>query len=78
MKTRKDSKAHVQRERSSKKLKRALKSKGYKSGKAPKGKVAHHIKPLASKGKTTKKNINVISAGKHKRIHRNRRKQGKI
>jgi len=44
----------------------------------PKGKVIHHIKPVADGGKTTKKNIRVISAGKHKRIHKNRAKRGKI
>lgn len=65
-------------ERSRKKLQRVLKQKGYPSGKVPKGKVVHHIKPVADGGKTTKKNIRVISAGKHKRIHENRAKRGQI
>lgn len=68
----------AKRERSQKKLKKVLKQKGYPKGKLPKGKVAHHVKPVAKDGKTTKKNIRVISKGKHKRIHANRRKQGKI
>ena len=68
----------VKRERSRAKLKKVLKQKGYRSGKLSKGKVAHHIKPVAKKGKTTKKNIRVISKTKHIGIHKNRRKQGKI
>ena len=66
------------KERSQAKLKKVLKQKGYSSGKAPKGKVAHHVKPIAEKGKTTKKNIRVISKRKHKKIHANRIKRGKI
>ncbi len=68
----------IKRERSQVKLKRVLKQKGYPSGKAPKGKIAHHVKPVAEHGKTTKKNIRVIPKGKHHRIHANRKKQGKI
>ena len=65
-------------ERSPIKLKKVLKQKGYSGGKAPVGKVAHHIKPVAEGGKTTKKNIRVIPEIKHTKIHKNRRKQGKI
>jgi len=68
----------VKREGRQAKLKRVLKQKGYPSGKAPKGKVAHHVKPVAKGGKTTKKNIRVIPKGKHKRIHVNRKRRGKI
>ena len=68
----------VKKERSQSKLKKVLKQKGYSSGKTPKGKVAHHVKPVAEGGKTTKKNIRVIPKGKHQRIHANRRKRGKI
>jgi len=68
----------VAKERSQIKLQRVLKQKGYSGGKAPSGKVAHHVKPVADGGKTTKQNIRVISQGKHQRIHTNRRKQGKI
>ena len=78
MKMRKASKAYIRRERSPRKIARVLRSKGYKSGKAPKGKVPHHVRPIAQGGKTTKKNIRVIPVGKHKRIHRNRRRRGKI
>jgi len=68
----------VKRERSRAKLKRVLKQKGYRKGKVPKGKVAHHVKPIASGGKTTKKNIRVIPMGKHQKIHANRKRRGKI
>ena len=46
--------------------------------KLPKGKVLHHIKSVARKGKTTKKNTRVISTGKHRKIYKNRNKRGKI
>jgi len=68
----------AKRERSRAKLKRVLKQKGYRGGKVPKSKVAHHVKPIAKGGKTTKKNIRVIPKGKHQRIHANRKKRGKI
>ena len=55
-----------------------LEEKGYKSGKLPKGKELHHVKPVAEGGKTTPKNTRVISKVKHKKIHKNRRKRGKI
>lgn len=65
-------------ERSPAKLKKVLKQKGYANGKAPKGKEAHHVKPVAEGGKTTKANIRVISKAKHKEIHSNRRERGRI
>lgn len=68
----------VKRERSQSKLRRVLKQKGYPSGKALKGDVAHHVKPVAEYGKTTKKNIRVIPKEKHQKIHSNRKRQGKI
>lgn len=71
-------KAQIKKERSSKKLKRVLKQKGYKKGKLPKGKVSHHVKSVARRGKTTKKNVRIVTVGKHKRIHKKRRKRGKI
>jgi hypothetical protein len=64
-------------ERSRAKLKKVLRQKGYKIGKLPKGKEAHHIKSVSKGGKTTKRNIRVISKAKHKKIHKNRRKIGK-
>lgn len=70
--------AKAKKERSQTKLKRILRAKGYSGGKAPKDKVAHHVKPVAEGGKTTKKNIRVISKEKHQRIHANRRRRGKI
>ena len=66
------------KKRDSKKLKKVLEQKGYPQGKAPKGKEAHHKKAVAAGGKTTKKNIIVIPKGKHKRIHKKRRKLGKV
>lgn len=68
----------VTKERSSSKLKKVLKEKGYKDGKTLAGKEAHHIKPVAEGGKTTAKNVAVIDKGKHKQIHKNRREKGKI
>lgn len=65
-------------ERSSAKRKTALEQKGYKEGKLPKGKVARHVNPVVEGGKTTKKNIRVVSEAKHKAIHKNRRKEGRI
>ena len=76
MKKRKATKAHVKRERDPKKVKRVIKQKGYKSGKLPKGKVLHHPKLVSEGGKTTKKNTRVISEGKHRRIHKKRKKKG--
>ena len=68
----------ITKERSPVKLQKVLEQKGYPNGKIPKGKVVHHVRPVAEGGKTTKKNIRVISEGKHKQIHANRKKQGKI
>lgn len=64
--------------RNSTKIKKILKKRGYKEGKAPKGKEVHHIKSVAKGGKDTPKNIRVMPKGKHRRIHRARRKTGKI
>ncbi len=74
----KTTKAQKQKERSPKKVKQVLKQKGVKSGKLPKGKELHHVKPVAKGGKTTKKNTRIITKTKHKQIHKNQRKKGKI
>ena len=66
------------KERDPKKIRKVIKQKGHPSGKLPKGKVLHHVKPVAEGGKTTKKNTRVVSKTKHKKIHSNRRKRGKI
>ena len=66
------------KERSSKKVQKVIKQKGYPSGKLPKSKVLHHVKPVAEGGKTTKKNTRVIAPTKHRKIHSNRRKRGQI
>jgi len=68
----------MKKERDPKKVEKVIKQKGYKSGKLPKGKELHHVTPVAEGGKTTKENTRVVSEAKHKRIHKNRRKQGKI
>ena len=65
----KPTKAQIKKERSRAKLNKVLKQKGYKKGKLPKGKVAHHPKKVSKGGKTTKKNIRVISKAKHNKIH---------
>jgi len=67
--SKKPTKAQIKKERSQIKLKKVLKQKGYKSGKVPKGKVAHHPKKVSEGGKTKKKNIKVISKAKHRKIH---------
>lgn len=74
----KPTKTQVKKERNPKKVEEVIKQKGYKSGKLPKGKELHHKKPVAEGGKTTKKNTSVVSETKHKQIHKNRRKIGKI
>ncbi len=71
-------KTQVKRERSPKKVEAVIKAKGYPSGKLPKGKELHHVKPVAEGGKTTTKNTRVVSKARHKEIHKNRRKRGEI
>lgn len=78
MQKRTATKSQIKKERNPKKVKKVIKQKGYPSGKLPKGKVLHHPKPVAIKGKTTKKNTRVITKTKHKQIHKNRNKRGKI
>ncbi|MDP3014653.1 MAG: HNH endonuclease signature motif containing protein [Candidatus Subteraquimicrobiales bacterium] len=68
----------VKTRRNSTKIKKILEKRGYEKGNPPKGKVVHHIKPVAEGGKDTPKNIRVTSESKHKKIHKNRRKRGKI
>ena len=78
MKKGKATKAQVKKERSPQKVKKVIKAKGHPSGKLQKGKELHHVKPVAEGGKTTPKNTRVVSKAKHKKIHSNRRKRGKI
>lgn len=78
MQKRTATKAQIKKERDPKKVAKVIKQKGYLSGKLPKGKVLHHTKPVAVRGKTTKKNTHVITRTKHKQIHKNRNKRGKI
>ena len=77
MKKGKATKSQVKKERSPKKVKEVIKAKGHPSGKLPKGKVLHHVKPVAESGKTTKKNTRIVTKTKHKKIHSNRRKHRK-
>jgi len=77
MPKKKATKSQIKKERDPKKVKKVIKQKGYKSGKLPKGKELHHVKPVSKGGKTTKKNTKVVSKIKHKKIHKNRRKSGK-
>ena len=78
MQKRTATKSQIKKERNPQKVEKVIKQKGHPSGKLPKGKVLHHVKPVAVKGKTTKKNTRVIATGKHKQIHKNRNKKGKI
>jgi len=58
------------------KIKNILIKRGYKNGKPPYGSEIHHIEPLEKGGKDTPKNIIVIKASKHRKIHKNRRERG--
>ena len=78
MQKRTATKIQIKKERDPQKVQRVIKQKGYPSGKLPKNKVLHHPKPVAIGGKTTKKNIRVVTKAKHKQIHQNRNKRGKI
>ncbi len=78
MQKRKATKTQIKKERNPKKVKKVIKQKGYPSGKLPKTKVLHHLKTVAIGGKTTKKNTRIVSVRKHKKIHKNRNKRGKI
>ncbi|MDD5489630.1 MAG: HNH endonuclease signature motif containing protein [Candidatus Moranbacteria bacterium] len=60
------------------KIRKILEKRGYKNGEPPRGYEVHHIKPLAEGGKDTPKNLRVIKKTKHKQIHSNRKKRGKI
>lgn len=60
------------------KIKKILIKRGYKDGKPPKGYEIHHTKSVKEGGNDTPRNIRVIKKGKHKQIHKNRRKRGKI
>ena len=71
-------KSQVKKERSPEKVEKVIKAKGHPSGKLPKGKELHHVKPVAEGGKTTPKNTRVVTKTKHKQIHANRKKRGKI
>ena len=78
MQKRTATKSQIKKERDPQKVERVIKQKGHPSGKLPKGKVLHHVKPVAEGGKTTRKNTRIIPAGKHKQIHKNRNNRGKI
>ena len=78
MQKRTATKSQIKKERNLQKVEKVIKQKGYPSGKLPKGKDLHHVKPVAEGGKTTKKNTRVIPTGKHKQIHKNRNERGKI
>ena len=75
---RKPTKAQIKKERSPAKRKKVLEKKGYPKGELPKGKELHHATPVSQGGKTTPKQTRVISKAKHKKIHTERRKRGKI
>ncbi len=74
--TKKPTKTQIKKERDPEKLKKVLEQKGYKDGKLPKNREAHHVKRIIDGGKTTKNNVRVVSKAKHKQIHKNRKKAG--
>jgi len=76
--SKKPTKAQIRRERSPAKRKEVLEKKDYPKGKLPKGKELHHVKPVSEGGKTRPKETRVISKTKHKKIHAERRKRGKV
>ncbi len=78
MQKRTATKAQMKKERDPEKVARVIKQKGYPSGELPRGRVLHHVKPVATGGKTTKKNTRVITTTKHKQIHKNRAERGEI
>lgn len=78
MQKRTATKAQIKKERDPEKVAKIIKQKGYPSGTLPRGKVLHHIKPVAVGGKTTKKNTRVITKTRHEQIHKNRNERGKI
>jgi len=65
-------------ERNPTKIARVVKEKGYSSGKLPAGKILHHVRPVATGGKTTTRNTRVVTKSAHKKIHANRRAADKI
>lgn len=71
------SKSQIKKERDPKKVEKVIVAKTGKP-KLSKDKELHHIIPVAEWWKTTKKNTNIVSKWKHKQIHKNRRKIGKI
>ncbi len=78
MQKRTATKTEIKKERDQKKVAKVVKQKGHPSGKLPAGKHLHHVKPVVVGGKTTNKNTRVVTETKHKQIHKNHRKQGKI
>ncbi len=78
MQKRTATKSQINKERNPKKVARVVKQKGHSSSKLPKNKILHHVKSVATGGKTTNKNTRVVTKAKHKQIHKNRNKGGKI
>ena len=58
MKKKTVSKVAIKKERAPTKVKKVIKKKGFPSGKLPKGKEIHHVKPVSKGGKTTPKKWN--------------------
>jgi len=71
-------KAEIKKQRDPEKIARVIKQKGFPSGKLPRGKVLHHVIPVALGGKTTAKNTRVVTTTKHTQIHKNRKERGLI
>ena len=77
-KTWKDKQAHIARERDPKKRREVLIKKGFKRGRLSEGFELHHHLAVAEGGKTTTSNTYVVSKKTHKKIHRDRKKWGRV
>jgi hypothetical protein len=53
-------KAQIKKERDPEKVAKVIKQKGYPSDELPRGRVLHHIKPVAVGGKTTAQNCQML------------------
>lgn len=76
-KVKKATKAEVKKERDPTKLRKVLEKKTGKPA-LPKWLEAHHKKPVAEGGKTTPKNIKIVSIPEHKAIHKKNRAKGRV
>lgn len=60
------------------KIGKILTKRGYPGGTPPRGYEVHHIKPLEEGGGDAPRNLRVVKTSKHRQIHANRKKRGRI